>query len=211
MMIRQLCLLLSAACMGLCAAAEGENAEISNISDPPDFVQVELPDTAEVGQYHFAEYQGRRCLVRCEENGVRFIGYLPVPDYGYENPSAPNEKGDRLFVYRLKDSSSGLVLRKRDGTIYRLMTEERGCYAESTAADGAPRFFWLGDDCFASVSSGRAYSYYVMYRISGFEGNDCIVWKLCSGYLCFRTDWKVVGKSLIGECYGSKVFEFHWW
>ena len=157
MMIRQLCLLLAAACMGLSAAAEGENAAIPNISDPPDFVQVELPDTAEVGQYHFAEYLRCKCLVRCEENGVRFIGYLANPDYGYENPSAPNEKGDRLFVYRLKDSSSGLVLRKRDGTIYRLMTEERGCYAESTAADGAPRFFWLGDDCFASVSSGRAY------------------------------------------------------
>lgn len=129
--------------------------------------------------------------------------------HGGSLESAPNSKGEVIYVLNSETNEPQLGMKNSNGSIIRLYA-----YAGATKVPVCPLpcagILWLSETTFACVASGRWRSFYSIYDIERHAVADeaVRVTFLAEGKIGFKVRWAINGNRLIGFANGAPCFEF---
>ncbi len=139
---------------------------------------------------------------------------IPPQGYGPEDvppdervESMPNADGGILVSFsRVDIKEFSVSLRTKEGKM-RYLYQRNGSRKQPLVAPITRELLWLSDHTFACVGSGRANSYYAVYRLEPSDDADLVEARtITCGVLHFRVEWKVNNGNLEAWSWGDFLY-----
>lgn len=155
----------------------------------------------------FLSILGLFCLdfVHAAEEYGKVVPETPIAEPLVQ--SAANADGSVVELLRRADIQGEVLALRRSGGC-RQFLYHRNPVGEFPAQPGVTtQIYWLSQDSFACVCSGRQLSGYALYRLAPDDDapGTLHVWKENSGSYTFRVDWQVVEGKLVATHRGRTL------
>lgn len=125
-------------------------------------------------------------------------------------PSARNSRQESIRAYHSRWDGYVLMLDSPDGTLRLLYESPKLLDFYPISPELIAEIFWITDDVFACVCSGRRRSYYAVYELAREDSTDTTMgtYELAQGVVGFQANWRITrenGSAALQALHNEKV------